>query len=106
MAEGHLPVTLVMTGSNGSVYVWNGCGGYTNIGKYTDADIFKRFDDFAAWIRAGNGRGNEDVSPAAIATMIEACRLGFPQPYTVGTRPFWKESELDDWMEANRATLD
>ncbi len=75
MAEALLPVTPVLTSSIGRVYVWNGSG-YSDIGRYGTEGVLQKFDDFAAWVRAGNGRVDDDVSPAARAVVVEACRLG------------------------------
>lgn len=75
MTDAPLSVTLVLTSSTGRVYVWNGCG-YSDIGRYGTEGVLQKFDDFAAWVCAGNGRGDEDVSTAARATVVEACRLG------------------------------
>lgn len=69
-------VTPVLTSSNGRVFVWNGCHGYSDIGRHGSDGVLQQFDDFTAWVCAGNGRGDEDVSPSARAIVVEACRLG------------------------------
>lgn len=69
-------MSLVLFTSDGDENVANGRGGYSSIRKRTAAEILADFDTFAEWVRAGNGRPDDDVSDEAWARVVEACQLG------------------------------
>lgn len=69
-------MSLVLFTQDGGILVANGRRGYSSIRKQTSAGILADFDTFAEWVRAGNGRPDDDVSDEMRARVIEACRLG------------------------------
>lgn len=69
-------MSLVLFTQSGDILVANGRGGYSSIRKQSSSEILADFDTFAEWVRAGNGRPDDDVSDEMRARVIEACRLG------------------------------
>lgn len=69
-------MSRVLFTQSGDILVANSRGGYSNVRKRTAAEILADFDTFAEWVRAGNGRPDDDVSDEARTRVIEACRLG------------------------------
>ena len=69
-------MNLALTTSRGRVLVLNGRGCYSDIEAVTAADVLDQFDRYAEWVVTGNRRNECDVSPAARARVLAACRRG------------------------------
>lgn len=58
-----------------TVFFFNGRGGYSDVRLVSLDEAMTAFDDYVAWVAAGNGGKNDDADPKWRQIAIEAHRV-------------------------------